>query len=646
MAPAPLASRRRVVLAAATGAAVTAATCVAVSAPALTRPFAPGLAFLVVLPAVVGALFGAGFAFVPALRRRPGIAAALAALLAASPWLAVAAAPMARHAWISAVGVVLAVGIAWAAATRGSAARALAGGAALVLLALAWPRGGPLALAGERSCVMLGFDGATWEQIDPLIARGEAPAFAALQAQAAYGTLVSEPPTASPVVWTTIATGVAPEAHGIRNFGNTRADLRAGRIWDEVVAQGGSAGVVGWLQNWPPDPTLRFSVPSWLEGGDLALPLAAGFAKRLELEAQGGGLLKPANAPLLLSALAVSSADNAWRMLRDGAWLLGGPHADDVNWRLRLLQARLQTDLFLALLERSRPQFAALVTYPTDSLGHYYWMYHEPQHYPGLDAALVARRGEVVRDAYRTADYNLGKVLARLDLTRTTLILTSDHGMTALPDEERRLRMREKVVQHLLGMPERIDASTVTRSLVLTPREEGAAGDEALALAAAAFEAARVEGQEGGPAPFEVQRHPSQPRTLHVVLAFDGVAAGARFHFGERSASAEELLTRESRSGQHTLNGLFLLAGPGVRAQAGVMTGLRHVAPLALHCMGLAAPDELDASVSENLFTSEEWTRRPSVRRTGEMAPPPQPLDAEMDPEQTAAQLEALGYVQ
>src|SRR5580765_8581596 len=73
--------------------------------------------------------------------------------------------------------------------------------------------------AAERGRVIVfGIDGGDWQVIDPLIAGGRMPAMARLVREGASGVLMSMEPSASPSLWTTIATGVGPDRHGIHGF--------------------------------------------------------------------------------------------------------------------------------------------------------------------------------------------------------------------------------------------------------------------------------------------------------------------------------------------------------------------------------------------------------------------------------------------
>ncbi|MGE0455580.1 MAG: alkaline phosphatase family protein [Vicinamibacteria bacterium] len=137
---------------------------------------------------------------------------------------------------------------------------------------------------------VVGIDGLERALAEQMVARGELPALAALLAEGARGTLVGEPERVPAIVWTTLATGRGPEAHGIRSAGARRlagisspvvlsegsalesslaraADLlRLGRtepasavlrgaktFWNVASEKGLRVGIVNWWATWPAD---------------------------------------------------------------------------------------------------------------------------------------------------------------------------------------------------------------------------------------------------------------------------------------------------------------------------------------------------------------------------------------------------------
>jgi predicted AlkP superfamily phosphohydrolase/phosphomutase len=66
-----------------------------------------------------------------------------------------------------------------------------------------------------KRVLLIAWDSADWNLINPLIARGELPALASLIDQGVMGKLASLHPIAPIITWTTIATGKTPDKHGI-----------------------------------------------------------------------------------------------------------------------------------------------------------------------------------------------------------------------------------------------------------------------------------------------------------------------------------------------------------------------------------------------------------------------------------------------
>ena len=78
-----------------------------------------------------------------------------------------------------------------------------------------------LARATARSpykVLVVGIDGASFRVMDPLLRDGRLPNLARLIERGTRTALRSENPMASPVLWTTIATGQSRQDHGIEGF--------------------------------------------------------------------------------------------------------------------------------------------------------------------------------------------------------------------------------------------------------------------------------------------------------------------------------------------------------------------------------------------------------------------------------------------
>jgi predicted AlkP superfamily phosphohydrolase/phosphomutase len=111
--------------------------------------------------------------------------------------------------------------------------------------------------------VVLGFDGASWDTIEPLIQAGKLPFLERLRRESAWGPLETFKPTKSPVIWTSIATGMAMEKHGILDFVYLKendlpvpfdnSERREPSVWQILDHFGRRSVVVNWFVTYPPD---------------------------------------------------------------------------------------------------------------------------------------------------------------------------------------------------------------------------------------------------------------------------------------------------------------------------------------------------------------------------------------------------------
>ncbi len=111
--------------------------------------------------------------------------------------------------------------------------------------------------------VVLGFDGASWETIDPLIESGKLPFLASLKEEAAWAPLTTFKPTKSPVIWTSVATGKSMVKHGILDFvyleqndiqvPYSNSEKREPSIWQILDHFGKRSVVINWFVTYPPD---------------------------------------------------------------------------------------------------------------------------------------------------------------------------------------------------------------------------------------------------------------------------------------------------------------------------------------------------------------------------------------------------------
>jgi hypothetical protein len=130
---------------------------------------------------------------------------------------------------------------------------------------------GTVALVGDsapqRQVIFIGLDGADWPIIDRLRDQGRLPTFDRLIQTGARADLETLHPIFSPPIWTSIATGVMPATHGVKDFWVTARDVRVKRFWEVADESGMTSGVMSYLVTWPPDKSKGFQVPGLAGAG-------------------------------------------------------------------------------------------------------------------------------------------------------------------------------------------------------------------------------------------------------------------------------------------------------------------------------------------------------------------------------------------
>jgi tetratricopeptide (TPR) repeat protein len=291
-------------------------------------------------------------------------------------------------------------------------------------------------LGSRGRLIVLGLDALDWPFVDELVARGVMPHLAALLPQSAHATLEVPQPLISPVVWTTIATGVSPEVHGVLDFlepdpagGPPRpvsaASRKAVAIWEMAAAAGRSTATIGWWASFPAEAPPRGSVYSdrlteQLLGLSAAVPK---LADPPEAEARAHRLAVKATevtADMVAPLASLSSEELA--AVRRGATSWDDPigglaklvAATVTIERLTDEELARRTDLVLSYLEG------------TDTVGHLFAPLMPPP-LPGVDADLARRFGRVPERYFAQVDGWIGRTVEQMR-PEDRLVIVSDHG--------------------------------------------------------------------------------------------------------------------------------------------------------------------------------------------------------------------------
>jgi tetratricopeptide (TPR) repeat protein/arylsulfatase A-like enzyme len=290
-------------------------------------------------------------------------------------------------------------------------------------------------VAGMR-VLLIGLDGADWNILDPLIDAGRLPHIGRLAREGVRGRLRSITPMLSPVIWTSIATGVLPGRHGIIDFlasaGPDGAKVpvtsslrRTKAIWNLLSEHGLSVGVVGWWASYPAERVNGFIVSD-----RVAYQLFGAHPAREQV--RDGKVYPPDLDPLVVSltvgpeTLGVGEIARYVRLPADPS-SLSAEHSkliDDL--KTAVAAGDTYAGIGLALQEKFRPDFLAVYLESTDTVAHLFMRYAPPP-LAGVDREARERFGRAVDEYYRHADELVGRLVEAAG-PRTVVVLCSDHG--------------------------------------------------------------------------------------------------------------------------------------------------------------------------------------------------------------------------
>lgn len=327
------------------------------------------------------------------------------------------------------------------------------GGGAALLLAAAVLAG--CSHAEQRPPVILiGADGVEWSVVEPLLKEGKMPNLQRLLDEGVGGSLATMVPTFSPALWTTIATGREPRAHGIPYFSEvdergtpiypglpyTSECRKVPALWNLADLAGRSVTSVAWWVSWPAEK-LRHGrvVSSYAAQAQGMLMWKAGVWSGGLPELTWPEALDEKIAPRLQEG-GPKGVHVDRHLERFGAFpsatIARQEERERVIVRQRNLLAssvgdRTHLRIFCDLLEEEVSDLNLVYFGSTDVVGHLFWKYHQPQDYsfiiPPDQQEFFA---PFVRKSYEELDAWLGEILARLPEERV-VILMSDHGMRA-----------------------------------------------------------------------------------------------------------------------------------------------------------------------------------------------------------------------
>ena len=491
-----------------------------------------------------------------------------------------------------------------------------------------------------RPVVLLGIDGGSWNAIRDLWDRGELPNLAQL-ADRGVSAQLQPVANASPVIWTSIATGVEPSRHGIQGFtvrtpsGEapvSSVDRRVPAIWNMASSAGRRVALLGWWASWPAETVNGIVVSDrfFREAEDRFYPPDLDPTLLIEGSRPDGG------------------AESADHVVTRGDRLMAS------------IGMRLASEGFDLLMIYLRT---------VDIESHHYWKYFRPRGFESeVDEASLQRLGSRVPDAYAEVDATLGALIARAG-PDTNFFVLSDHGFQAAKGERYRIQLHlDRVLEHLGLLVRDNDKIDPVRSVARTwssppftrtklirfhpferPGYEEWPDDPDLTRRQLEAALKEITYEDGSPA-FRFRNLKATERSrgadMVVIVRYQGVSPDLYLD-GERIPGAIGQVEEISGTHSKSTEGIFIAAGPDIDPSADlVKIHSLDITPTLLYALGLPVAEDFDGRARTEIFRPQFRERFPlrTLPTWGVLEARDSP-DSQSD-EALLEELRALGYLE
>ncbi len=299
------------------------------------------------------------------------------------------------------------------------------------------------ARAARRPPILfIGLDGADWQQLEPLLAAGRMPQLARLRAASAWGELETETPALSPLLWTSMLTGVSPVEHGILDFSRFAPgtglrepigseERKVPAIWNDLTWAGKRVDLLGLWATHPAEPV----------DGVVVSDRLFGFLN-VEATPPPGAIYPESRSSWAAAELAASERATDLVALRAYLpWLSEAEYREHATaaraydhpvsaLRRILVDTRLyggMAESLLAATAGPAPDLVVVYLQGTDSIGHVFAPFAPPRQ-ASISERDFARYRDVPERYFREIDALLGRLLAAAERRQATVVIASDHG--------------------------------------------------------------------------------------------------------------------------------------------------------------------------------------------------------------------------
>lgn len=285
----------------------------------------------------------------------------------------------------------------------------------------------------KNKILVIGWDAADWNIINPLIKQGKMPALQKLMEGGSFGRIQTLDPPLSPMLWTSIATGFRADKHGIGGFVEptpngeglrpvTSTSRKVKAIWNILNQEGWKSNVVAWWPSNPAEPINGVMVSNLYQIANKA------FGDKWEMPQ---GTIHPKELTEVMKEFRVHPHELTLEMalpfipnLASDQELRQAPKTLSVL--KTLANAATVHAASTYLMEETEWDFMAIYHDAIDHFCHLSMKYFPPRR-PEIPEKDFEDFKDIVEAGYRFHDMMLQRTLELID-DNTTVILLSDHG--------------------------------------------------------------------------------------------------------------------------------------------------------------------------------------------------------------------------
>ena len=281
--------------------------------------------------------------------------------------------------------------------------------------------------------LVIGWDAADWKVIMPLIQEGKMPTLQKLMEGGVYGRVKTLDPPLSPMLWTSMATGLRAEKHGIQGFIEPTPDMKALRpvtvtsrkvkaVWNILNQNNMKSNVVSWWPSNPAEPIDGVMVSNLFQVANKSSD---------ENWDMPDGTIHPESYEEILKDFRVHPSELTSQMLIPFMPKLfeGEGHTQEKRAQgiAKIIAHAASVHAASTYLQRETEwDFMAVYHDAIDHFCHLAMRFHPPRREFISESDFEKYKG-VVEAGYRFHDMMLERTLNLID-DETTVILISDHG--------------------------------------------------------------------------------------------------------------------------------------------------------------------------------------------------------------------------